>query len=263
MEALEKNQIDIDRYLLGEMSEVERTMFMDRMKTDRELAEQLADTQLAMEIIDVAEDAALKEHLKTLDKTVFTQTADSGSTLKVVRSEATMEASQAKVVPMNPMRRYLSIAATVLLVLAAGWFLLQPSSLSNQDLFAENFAPFPNQEVLDRGEQDDRQSAYYAYQSKDYEQAYELLIALPEDNGNQFFAAQAALATDRATKAKELLAPLAADADFALQQESEWHLALAHLQLDEREAAQAILREISRDNNHSRQRDATVLLTKF
>ncbi|MEL6391814.1 MAG: hypothetical protein AAFY36_12030 [Bacteroidota bacterium] len=264
MEALEKNQIDIDRYLMGQMAREEEEQFMDRMKADKELADQLADTELALEIIDAAEDRALKDRLVSLENEEFKVTDKQNQNLRVLlNTEKTEAQAEAKVVQLNPLRRYLSIAASVLLFLAAAWFLLRPSSLSNQDLFAENFSPYPNSEVLDRGSVDDRQAAYFAYQSGDFEQAYELLTDLPADAGNQFFAAQAAMATDRFSEALELLNPLAANSDFVLQQESEWQLALAHLQLDEREAAQAILREISRDNDHSRQRDATVLLTKF
>ena len=264
MEALEKNQIDIDRYLMGEMPQDEAEQFVLRMETDGELADQLADTRLAIDIIDTAEDGLLKDRLAALEQEEFGESSSQSPNLRVlVNTEKAETKKEAKVIQMNPLRRYFSIAASVLLFLAAAWFLLRPSSLSNQDLFAENFAPYTNSEVLDRGSADDRQTAYFAYQSGDYDQAYELLSNLPQEAGNQFFTAQAALATDRAEEALDLLTALAADINFPLQEESEWHLALAHLQLDEREAAQAILREISRDNTHSRQRDATVLLTKF
>ena len=178
-------------------------------------------------------------------------------------AEAPPSQPEAKVVEMRPMRRYLSIAATVLLVIAAGYFLLRPTSFSNQELFAEAFTPYPNTELLDRGEADARQVAYLAYQSGDYEQAFNLLSALPVDPGNSFFAAQAALESEQAEAAIELLAPLAEDQDFVLHEEAEWSLALAYLQLDRLDEARPLLMAISRERGHEHQGDATTLLTRI
>ncbi|MEL7378115.1 MAG: hypothetical protein AAFN65_14280, partial [Bacteroidota bacterium] len=129
MEALEKNQIDIDRYLMGQMAREEEEQFMDRMKADKELADQLADTELALEIIDAAEDRALKDRLVSLENEEFKVTDKQNQNLRVLlNTEKTEAQAEAKVVQLNPLRRYLSIAASVLLFLAAAWFLLRPSS---------------------------------------------------------------------------------------------------------------------------------------
>lgn len=264
MERREENQHIIDQYLLGQLSRKDIAAFLDRCAQDEELAQQLADTKQAIQAIEVAGDQQLLNRLQQLERSLSSEdTASMTMTAPAPSPEVAAPSKEAKVVEIRPMRRWLSIAATVLLVIAAGYFLLRPTSFSNQDLFAEAFAPYPNSELLDRGSADERQTAYFAYQSGEYEQAYDLLTALPADPGNSFFAAQAALESGQIEAAIDLLAPLATDRSFVLREEAEWSLALAYLQLDRLDEARPLLMAISRERGHEHQGDATTLLTRI
>lgn len=258
MKNREELQKKADDKLLGRLQD--EKAFADELAKDPELAEVLADTELAMAAIAAAEDEALKARLQKLE--VQLQRNQQSSPLKVVRNEA----ASGKVVPLKSSflrRNMAAIAAGFALAVAAAIFLLMPAeSPSSAELFAANFEPYPNIAVdLTRGsEPSPEEIAFTAYENGDYLQAVDMIEALTDQPANRFYLAQAQLAQNEYTAAQKLLLPLASQVDFPLAQEANWYLALADLGLERNTEATQRLTSIVATEDHPFREKARALL---
>ncbi len=244
----EKRQEKIDDYLLGRSAD--RATFERELETDQELAAGLADTRNAMDAVRLAQQAKMKARLQAMEAEMR-----SG---KEERKEA--------VVRRLPVRRYLAIAAAVLLLLTAGWFLMnreQPAT----DLYAlAEFEPYDNIFLsLTKGaaEEDAERAAYVAYEAGDMVLAAERLSALKQTTVNRFYLGQARLATKDFAAAAILFDALRQREDFQLARESEYYLALARLGLEDGAGAKSLLSDIAAEDGHPLRAEAERLLAKL
>ncbi len=254
-------QIRIDQYLTNQLSSNERREFEEEVSRNAALSEQLADTELAVAAIELAEDQALKSRLQQLDVANFSSDQAGASSAP----PASAEAPQAKVVSMpsrrNP-RFILGIAAAVLLLLAAGWFLMQPTGFdSPQALAMASYEPYENitNGTVRGGDDDPAIAAFMAYDNGDYASAATAFAALPATAVHKFYLGQSLLATEQFAEAAAQFTDLT-KADFGLQQEAGYFLALAQLGAGKTDLAKELLTAIGSEDKHPMQQEARSLL---
>jgi len=262
MEKREELQQKADDKLLGRLQDEQA--FAEELANDPDLAEILADTEMALEAIEAAEDQALKARLQKLEGTLAKQ--QKGSPLKVVRDVE----EGAKVVPLRPSfirKNWAATAAAIAIVLSAGYFLLMPSdTMDASDLFAANFEPYPNIAVaLTRSSEASTpdEIAFAAYENGEYERAATLISALGEETKYAFYTAQAYLAQEDYSQAQALLVPIANTPADPLHEEAAWYLALANLGMGDTATAKSKLNTIAQLKGHAYQDEAIALLKEL
>jgi hypothetical protein len=252
----EEKQDRIDKYLLGEADDNSRRELEEESTRDEELLKGLEDTKVAMAAIELAEDRALKARLQDLESSLAKENSD----------------QKAKVVGLQPRRtstlRYLAYAASLLLVLAVGWWALSPgSSPSPQQLAMANFEAYPNIAYqLERSgteEASPEELAFVAYEDGDYARAATRFEALEDTPTNRFYRAQSELAQENFTEATTLFLELSQRGDFALAAESEYFHAIALLGSGAQEEAAQLLSSIAGNASHPMTKEATALLAKL
>ena len=145
--------------------------------------------------------------------------------------------------------RWLAVAATVLLLALAGWWVLQRSTPAEK-LAKANFVWLPHDEQT-LGEKEDRtRSGLDYYNEGEYAQAYPLLrggVASGElDSINLVYAGISALAAGDPAAARTLLLEMLDPRRFPyIQDDVRYYLALAELRLGDPGAAAAYLRAIT------------------
>lgn len=262
----EDKQSRIDDYLLGRTTGDAWRAFAEEVARNAGLSEQLADTQLAMDAVELAEDTALKARLRQLEaryqRTTAAPTAPESTA--VIRKMPVPGTEKAGVRPLrNPSRLY-GLAAAVLLLLLAGWFVLPPRGYDSPAALAmAAFEPYTNLTPGGvRGGPQDLQAAYAAYNAEDYTTAATLLQDLPPTAANRFYRGQSLLATkDFAGAAREF--ENVRMADFGLTQEAEYYLALARLGEAKTATARMIIGEISTQTSHPMYERAKGLLAEI
>ena len=245
----DEQQDRIDDYLLGR-APGQRDAFERDLAQDEDLRRRLEETELARQAIEIGEDDRLKARLREVEKTFTSSPA---------------APPQSKEARLRPLRRYLALAAALLLLLTAGWFLLDRQE-APEDLFAlADFTPYPNIAYsITKGENEDAEAAaYVAYENGDYETAIVEFTLLPGTQGQRFYLGQSLLATERFAQATEVFLPLATDRSFNLRQESEYYLALARLGTGATQVALDRLSAIAQTAGHPMAAEANALLLRL
>jgi hypothetical protein len=254
----------IDDYLLGRTDANRRRELEEEISRNADLSEQLADTELAMAAIELAEDQALKARLQDLESTL--RSGESGATTAAPQPESI--SGKAKVVSLqrsNSLRFLYGIAAAVVFLLAAGWFILQPTGYESPAALAmASYVPYENitAGTVRGGDSDPAAAAFVAYDAGRFAEAAEAFSNLPPTAVNKFYLAQSLLGSEQFSAAAAQFTDLT-KVEFGLQQESSYYLALARLGEGETEQAKQLLTEISQTNNHPMKAQASTLLAEI
>ncbi|MEM6770766.1 MAG: hypothetical protein AAF597_09305 [Bacteroidota bacterium] len=255
-------QVRIDEYLLGQTDANGRRELEEEISRNAALSEQLADTELAMAAIELAEDQALKARLQKLEVNLQGQSTESTA---VPQSVADGEATIVKLQPRKNRRLFMGIAAAVLLLLTAGWFMLQPKGYDSPAALAmATYEPYANitSGTVRGGEADPAAAAFTAYDAGDFKAAATAFATLPATAVNKFYLGQSLLGDEQFAAAAAQFTDLT-KADFGLRQESEYYLALARLGAGETELAKTLLTTIGESATHPMQTAAQQLLTEL
>lgn len=133
----EENKMDkVDQYLLGELQGDDRKAFEESIQTDADFAQEM---ELHEAIFDAVSENDIIDYRAQLDAIQAQVDAEDS------RTQAESEQKEAKVRSLRPvfsMRRVLAVAATVAVLLVAGFYFLNlgGSSASPDDLFAANYS---------------------------------------------------------------------------------------------------------------------------
>jgi TolA-binding protein len=254
----------IDDYLLGRAGREERLEFEEEVTRDAELSNELANTELAMAAIELAEDRALKARLQKLESTLSANTIDTAPGTVAPEKEA-------KVLTMQPRRKgwmkLLAYAAALLLVLAVGWWALQTSGGFEPELLAmESFEPYQNITTgTVRGDNGlaAEAAAFADYDAGDFAAAEAKLSALPKSDVNQFYLGQSLLAQEKFKEASSIFIFLSQLDTFPLAKEANYYNTLAFLGEGKVSDARDALTQIARDTEHPMQQQAEKLLEKL
>lgn len=255
----DSQQDRIDNYLLGLGTPEERKEFSEEISRNPEISAQVAETELAMAAIEIHEDSAMKARLQQLEASL--KASDTTPATNIASKQ------EAKVVEMKPVKRsgrsWLAIAASVLLLLAVGWYVLQMNAGGSPAQIAmANFEPYDNiAQPFERGSTEEslQADAYRAYEAGDYATAERGFAALPDDGKRPFYLGQSLLAQEKFAEAEAVFLRLVTS-DSPFRQESEYYLALAQLAQGDTAAAKAKLTNIVSDEQHLSYTEARKLL---
>lgn len=148
------------------------------------------------------------------------------------------------------MRKWLSVAAGIVLFILAGLYFISNAQVDNKQLFADYFEPFDNLVLpVNRSKNDTTtlislREAYSNYEAKNYEKAailFENIKAnFPVNLDNEFYLALSYLATDNPEKAQLIFENLSRQNDFHFTQQADWYLGLTYLKMGENEKAKEV-----------------------
>lgn len=220
----------LEKYIQGELTEKERQEFDALVKDDADFRREV-------------------EFHTNLKKVTESEDDDNFRTMLTdFESEARMEKSSTKKIPV----KWLAAASIVLLAGLAYFFTID-NSTSTEELFAQNFVPYRNVvHPIVRGSNDQGQKtkAFSAYQKGDYKNALNLLTELYKTEKEPyylFYRANALIQLNRASEAIPLLQQHL-DAKDSLAEKSRWYLAMAYLQMNEKENSIKMLNEVVNDD---------------
>jgi len=147
------------------------------------------------------------------------------------------------------------IAASVFaLISLAGYFVVDNQTVSNQELYAENFTPYRNivvPIVRNDSEKTTKIIAFTKYETKEYTEAIALFNQLETDksvdkNTILFYKANAYLQLNKPKEAIKNLLQISSDSKW--KEEKLWYLALASLKIEQQEDAKKYLMSLNLDN---------------
>jgi hypothetical protein len=228
---------NINDHLDGALSESEEAAFQESIVKTPGLAEEL---QLWQDIDEATSDEA------TLD---FQR--------KIAEAGASYQAgSVAKVRSLGGIRRYLAIAASVLILVSAGLFVYQQMGSherSGSELYASHYTSYDLSQIRKAGT--DPSSDAFAqgvalYSAGDFEEAATLFAPLTETGTNKmkatFALAHAYLnqTPPKTMEAEAQLQTIITDENSSYVTSAKWYLALIHLQRDEIASAKPLLEAV-------------------
>lgn len=259
----ENTQQLFDQRLFGALSETELRDFNQRLATEPELAAQWSAFQVLTSGLKQRFAAqAASDDLRNRIAQADAELAAEGFFAK--KSE---QAPTTKVLQMNPIRRYWSLAAVLVLVLAAVWFFSKPGTPGNAEMFANNFSieqtqlgsTLDNLEKMGLGEADafSRQNLAKALELLEKQQFSAASSALKNwlaasdsatvQNRNlaRYYLAQALMATgNTGAETIDLLNALTNEPTFNAPNDARWFLALCYLKNNDSKTARALLESV-------------------
>lgn len=237
-----------ERYLSGELSDQERLAYEARMMEDPAFAADLRSFQAARAAVIIAGETILRNKLNAIHQDL----------------DPPRTAGGARVIPIAR-RRWLALAASLVLMLGAAWYFLgrEPSM---EDLYAAHMTPYPAPERLrDDGSTSDAWSRFGdLYAAGRYDEAIVELAKVPAAEIpaylRSFYRGQCALlkSSPDATVAKaDLDEVLRTDND--LHAAAHWYLALCALKSGDRSAAIQHLKTLEQAAAYKRNEAAELL----
>ena len=140
----------LNNYFEGNLSEEEKQQFNELLSNDSEFKAEFEFQKKAKIAVALSERKKMKNQLKEIENS---------------RKQKSNN------------KTWLSIAASIVVILSLGFIFFWNSSTTNDDLYADFYETFPNIEApTTRGENNlnIKSEAFYAYDSKDYKKAIEL-----------------------------------------------------------------------------------------
>lgn len=251
----------IERYLRRQLSDEERQAFENRLRAEPELAAEVEDLRRT----NAAARAYYRDELRQA-------LLEKGRAL--LKEEVAAPAGEAVVKPLPPrptVRRWLAIAASFLLVLAAAWIVWQVNAptTSPQTLFNQYFERMPTTGLL-AGEVEATtwKSIVAAYEAGNCEAVVDQMPALLADTAFEQRSRGLLLQgscllqlgrPDEALSALRQVPPAAA----SLFREAQWFSALAYLQLNQPAEAAPLLQAQQNDPQSRHQEAAGKILRKL
>ena len=238
MEVIERHEY-ISKYLNNELSNDEKTVFEENVKSDPVLAKEVKMQRILIAGFQKADKEAYKKRFQKIDRTL------------PKTNYRFLEA-----------RKYI-VTGLALAAILAGVMLLviKPNQDFNEQLFAQNFEA-PQYEIsrgesdLTPGEYDQIQPAIKAYKIKDYKTAlpiFEKAFHQKKNHELQYYMAVCQLAQNKTSDAITNLKELKDIVTFTYYNETRWYLALAYLKVGNVKDAKVLLNDlVNSDNSYSK-----------
>ena len=251
----------IERYLLGELTDEEEKTVEQRIKTDPEFAEQV---DFMRDFMSVSEQKG-REHLRKNLKKAEQKEAKKIEAEVNQETEAKKKQNKSNIINRRNWFYWATAAAAVFIGLYVG--VIAPSTHGNK-LYNEYFEPYPNEVIpFTRGEEVPENFTHFSqeeynlvaramkhYQRGDYEEASELFekhVERKKENADLiFYKGIAQLKSGREEQAEMNFSYLLNLKNVEFQQEAQWYKALTYLKMNDTEDAWEILREISETPGH-------------
>lgn len=244
MEQDEKNIDLIEAFAKGELSESDLADFERKRATDADFASEVADYLLIINEIRTGEQRAFHHKLKGWE------------------NEIEGQESKGKVIPI---RRILSIAATLLIVaLAGGYAIFKNLPVHvNDELFAKYFQPYDDVITERSAEESPLQQGMNLYNQGKYAMAIPYFEAFlkekPTEAAAQLYLGISYLADNKTDSAKDLFENLIRNDRGLYKEIAEWNMALIYLKSNDIEALKKSLQQIIAQKDHSYAAEAASL----
>ncbi|MEM9390293.1 MAG: hypothetical protein AAGA02_07465 [Bacteroidota bacterium] len=192
-----------DRYFRNEMSDSEVQSFEQQITKDADFKKAFEDYALLISGIELSAAGDIKSRLREQE-----------------RKYSKQKKSYAP---------YLKIAASIIFVAAVSFLIYNYRAQPNyQDLFEKHYVPYPNVvDPINRAEQSTEPSVFQLYENKQYEEVIERLSNGSNSDDEQFYLAQAQLASGNIKKAIDSFKKVNTKSRF--YQTAQWYLALCYL----------------------------------
>ena len=230
---------DVEAYYSGDASDETVARLRARLAADPQLAAAVA-----------AWEAVYRQGVRRSSETERTR-AELRATFNTIAAQAPPLPVRS---PVRSMFTWLAVAAAVLALVIAGWWVFRAAPVDAAPPLAEEyFAWLPRQEAL-LGPAEDAAAGLLAYDRQEYATAYPLLTrgvaAGSLDSVNLLYAGVAALGAGRSEEAREVLTTLLETDRYPVEEgELRYYLALAELRLGDRAAARRQLRQLIGDSS--------------
>lgn len=234
----------MENYLNGRMTTEEQQSFEREMSTNQELREEV---EVHRRLVSSIETESVRQMLEQIHEENFAEEA-------------------APVVPMHSHSRYfpLAIAASVALLILAGWWVFNWRSSQPEALYAAYFSPDEGLPTT-LGYADNAQFAegMVSYKLGEYTEALEywqpLLSADPDNDTLSYYSGLAFLANDQPEQAMQYLNLIVENEASAYQMDARWYLALAYLKNEQPAKAQALLQTLAAKDSPYREESQEIL----
>ncbi|MGB5357532.1 MAG: hypothetical protein WBN11_12645 [Eudoraea sp.] len=241
-----KREMLIEKFIQGRLSEKEQQEFDMLVREDPKFSAEVDFHTNLLRVTEAEEDDNFREMLSGFESDANLNTEEDG--LKNITSDIESEPILGKATQKRFPTKWL-VAASIILLMGFGYYFIVMSQPTTQELFAQNFTPYPNVvHPIVRGEegQESKTKAFAAYQNGEYTSALALFTELyseSEEPDYLFYQANALLQLNRGREAIPLLQEHLETAD-TLTEKSDWYLAMAYLQVDDTENAKKMLQTV-------------------
>lgn len=261
---MEKEML-LEKFIQNRLTEAEQKQFDKLYAADDNFKAEVDFHTNISRVTEAEDDDSFREILSSFESERLLETARDGNiseTPSVLEMEVKSEKTAVKRFPTKWL-----VAASIALIAGLTYFFIPDSSTSPQELFAQNFEPYPNiVNPIVRGEEsvDQKTKAYVAYQQKDYTTAEALfteLLTVQDQPHYLFYKANALLQLNKGREAIPLLQKRLKIND-KLTEKTGWYLAMAYLQVGDSENAEKILQTVVSDGKFKVE-EAKELLTSL
>ncbi len=244
----------ITKYLKGQLSGEELTAFSSQLDTDPELREEVAFQKLVMEGIKSSANEQLRAQIKS---TIIEMDAEPNADQQPKADETIVSTSQSntKIIPLG--KRILSIAASLLILLAVGGLWNANQNYTNNSLISA-YHDLPSPTIGLKGNAENNANLFKevakAYSDEDYREAIRLLNtvqASPIYTKAQYHLGNVLLEIQQPEEAIEVFEGLLTTGDVRYKDLAEWLLAIAYLQKNDLEKTESQLDKILQNPDHS------------
>ncbi|MEM9829023.1 MAG: tetratricopeptide repeat protein [Bacteroidota bacterium] len=228
----------MEDYIHGNLSVTEREQFEADMATDEQLREEV---ELHRQLIFSVETESLRQLLDQIHEKNFE--------------------SEAQVVSMPRRRSFfpMAIAASVALLILAGWWIFNLQTSSPESVYAAYFTPAEGlPTTLGYSTNTDFAEGMVSYKLEEYTEALEywqpLLEVDPTNDTLNYYVGVTFLANEQPDSAIDYLTTVVSGEQSSFRTPAQWYLALAYLKTDEQEQAKPLLEDLAnRDNSYQSQ----------
>ena len=218
----------LNNYFEGNLSEEEKQQFDELLANDSEFKTEFEFQKKAKVAVALSERQKLKNQLKEIENS---------------RKQK------------NNNKTWLSIAASIVVVLSLGFIFFWNSSTTNDDLYADFYETFPNIEApTTRGENNlnIKSEAFYAYDSKDYKKAIELfseIYKVEKTDYAIFYIGLSEMELNEHKKAINTFSLFEGDSNNNFYYYVKWYKALCYLKENDIENSKKLLNEVVKNTN--------------
>lgn len=218
----------LNNYFEGNLSEEEKQQFDELLSNDSEFKTEFEFQKKAKVAVALSERQKLKNQLKEIENS---------RKLK------------------NKNKTWLSIAASIVVVLSLGFIFFWNSSVKNDNLYADFYETFPNIEApTTRGENtlNIKSEAFYAYDSKDYKKAIELfseIYKVEKTDYAIFYIGLSEMELNEHKKAINTFSLFDGDTNNNFYYYVKWYKALCYLKENDIENSKKLLNEVTKNTN--------------
>lgn len=218
----------LNNYFEGNLSNEEKQQFNELLSNDLEFKAEFEFQKKAKIAVALSEREKLKSQLKEIENSIKLK---------------------------NNNRTWLSLAASIIVILSLGFLFFWNSFSKNDNLYADFYETFPNIEApTTRGENtlNIKSEAFFAYDSKDYKKAIELfseIYKIEKSDYAIFYIGLSEMELNEHKKAIDTFSLFQGDSNNNFYFYIKWYKALCYLKENDIENSKKLLNEIVKTAN--------------